>query len=330
MQQIRTIADLDSLRESILQKRDPGKTVIRTCISTGCRAKKSVKIIDGLENEIRKHGLQDKVEIKKTGCHGFCEMGPIVVIEPENIFYCRVRPEDVMDIVSETIINGNFVKRLQWKDPETKERTKYERSLPVYIKQKKSISFNCGKIDPTDIEDYIASGGYSALGKALTTMTPAEVVETVVASGLRGRGGGGFPTGIKWRICSAAPGDIKYVIANGDEGDPGAFMDRSLMEGDPHSIIEGMIIGAFAIGARQGFVYVRQEYPIAIEHLSIAIQQAEEYGLLGKDILSTGLDFTIKIDRGAGAFVCGEETALMISIEGRSGTPRPRPPYPAI
>ena len=330
LQQIRTIADLENLRESILQKRDPGKTVIRTCISTGCKAKKSLKIIDGLENEIRKHGLQDKVEIKKTGCHGFCEMGPIVVIEPENIFYCRVRPEDDVDIVSKTIIDGNFVKRLQWKDPETKKLTKYERSLPVYKKQKKSISFNCGKIDPTDIEDYIASGGYSALGKALTTMTPAEVIETVVASGLRGRGGGGFPTGIKWRICSAAPGDIKYIIANGDEGDPGAFMDRSLMEGDPHSIIEGMIIGAFAIGARQGFIYVRQEYPIAIEHLSIAIQQAEEYGLLGKDILGTDLDFTIKIDRGAGAFVCGEETALMISIEGRSGTPRPRPPYPAI
>jgi NADH:ubiquinone oxidoreductase subunit F (NADH-binding)/(2Fe-2S) ferredoxin len=330
LQQIRTIADLESLRESILQKRDPGKTVIRTCISTGCRAKKSLKIIDGMRNEIRQHGLQDQVEIKKTGCHGFCEMGPIVVIEPENIFYCRVRPEDNGDIISKTIIDGNFIKRLQWKDPETKELTKYERSLPVYKKQKKNISFNCGKIDPTDIKDYIASGGYSALGKALTTMTPAEVVETVVASGLRGRGGGGFPTGIKWRICSAAPGDIKYIIANGDEGDPGAFMDRSLMEGDPHSIIEGMIIGAFAIGARQGFIYVRQEYPIAIEHLSIAIQQAEEYGLLGKDILGAGLDFTIKIDRGAGAFVCGEETALMISIEGKSGTPRPRPPYPAI
>jgi NADH:ubiquinone oxidoreductase subunit F (NADH-binding)/(2Fe-2S) ferredoxin len=329
LQQIRTIADLDNLRESILQKRDPGKILIRIC-NTGCRARKSAKVIEAFENEIREQGLQDKVEIKKTGCHGFCEMGPIVVIEPENIFYCRAKPEDAGDIVSETILNGNVVERLLWKNPDTEEFVKCEKDTPFYKKQKKNISFNCGKIDPTDIEDYIASGGYSALGKALTTMTPAEAVETVVSSGLRGRGGGGFPTGIKWRICSAAPGDIKYIIANGDEGDPGAFMDRSLMEGDPHSIIEGMIIGAFAIGSRQGFIYVRQEYPIAIEHLSIAIQQAEDYGLLGKDILSTGLDFTIKIDRGAGAFVCGEETALMISIEGRSGTPRSRPPYPAI
>jgi NADH:ubiquinone oxidoreductase subunit F (NADH-binding)/(2Fe-2S) ferredoxin/Pyruvate/2-oxoacid:ferredoxin oxidoreductase delta subunit len=329
LQQIRTTADLESLRESILQKRDPGKIAIRIC-NTGCRARKSAKVIEAFENEVREQGLQHKVEIKKTGCHGFCEMGPIVVIEPENIFYCRVRPEDAGDIVSGTIKNGGIVERLLWKDTDTKKFIKCEKDIPFYKKQKKNISFNCGKIDPTDIEDYIASGGYSALGKALSTMTQAEVVETVVASGLRGRGGGGFPTGIKWRICSAAPGDIKYIIANGDEGDPGAFMDRGLMEGDPHSIIEGMIIGAFAIGARQGFIYVRQEYPIAIEHLSIAIKQAEDYGLLGKDILSTGLDFTIKIDRGAGAFVCGEETALMISIEGRSGTPRSRPPYPAI
>lgn len=200
----------------------------------------------------------------------------------------------------------------------------------MYKKQKKSISYNSGKIDPTRIEDYIAAGGYSALGKALTAMTPADVVEAVVGSGLRGRGGGGFPTGIKWRICRSAPGDIKYVVANGDEGDPGAFMDRSLMEGDPHSIIEGMIIGAFAIGAHQGFIYVREEYPIAINHLSTAIEQAEEYGLLGSDILGTGFDFGIRINKGAGAFVCGEETALMISIEGRSGTPRSRPPYPAF
>jgi NADH-quinone oxidoreductase subunit F len=329
LQQIRTTADLESLSEFLLQKRDPGKILIRIC-NTGCRARKSAKVIEAFENEVREQGLQDKVEIKKTGCHGFCEMGPIVVIEPENIFYCRVKPEDAVDIVSETILNGNVVERLLWKNPDTEEFVKCEKDIPFYKKQKKNISFNCGKIDPTDIEDYIASGGYSALGKALTTMTPAEVVETVVSSGLRGRGGGGFPTGIKWRICSFAPGDIKYIIANGDEGDPGAFMDRSLMEGDPHSIIEGMIIGAFAIGSRQGFIYVRQEYPIAIEHLSIAIQQAEEYGLLGKDILSTGLDFTIKIDRGAGAFVCGEATALMASIEGRSGRPRPKPTHTVI
>ena len=330
MQKIRTISDLEDIRESILQDKDSEKTIIRLCLSTGCRAQKSLKVNEALENEIKKYGLQNKIEIKKTGCHGFCEMGPIMVIEPANIFYCNVKPKHVRDIISETVLNGNVINRLLWKDPLTKEITKTEKDFPVYRKQKKNVFYNSGKIDPTDIDDYIAAGGYSALGKALATMNPAEVVKTVVDSGLRGRGGGGFPTGIKWRICSAAPGDIKYIIANGDEGDPGAFMDRSLMEGDPHSIIEGMIIGAFAIGACQGFVYVREEYPIAIEHLSFAIQQAEEYGLLGKNILNSGFDFTIKINKGAGAFVCGEETALMISIEGKSGTPRSRPPYPAF
>jgi NADH:ubiquinone oxidoreductase subunit F (NADH-binding)/(2Fe-2S) ferredoxin len=330
LQRISSIVDLENLRESILQERDSKKTIIRLCLSTGCRAQKSAKVIAALEDEITKQGLQDKVAIRRTGCHGFCEMGPIMVIEPANIFYRQVKPKDVGDIISATVLQGNVVKRLLWKNPQTKEVTTTEQDLPVYKKQKKNVSYNSGKIDPTDIEDYLAVGGYSALGKALTKMTPAEVVETVASSGLRGRGGGGFPTGIKWRICSNAPGDIKYIIANGDEGDPGAFMDRSLMEGDPHRIIEGMIIGAFAIGANQGFLYVREEYPIAIEHLSLAIQQAEEYGLLGKNILGTGFDLTININKGAGAFVCGEETALMISIEGKSGTPRSRPPYPAF
>ena len=330
MKRISTISDLEDIRESILQDKDSEKTIIRLCLSTGCRAQKSLKVNEALENEIKKYGLQNKIEIKKTGCHGFCEMGPIMVIEPANIFYCNVKPKHVGDIISETVLKGNVINRLLWKDPLTKELTKTEKDFPVYRKQKKNVFYNSGKIDPTDIDDYIAVGGYSAFGKALATMTPPEVVKTVADSGLRGRGGGGFPTGIKWRICSAAPGDNKYIIANGDEGDPGAFMDRSLMEGDPHSIIEGMIIGAFAIGACQGFVYVREEYPIAISHLSFAIQQAEEYGLLGKNILNSGFDFTIKINKGAGAFVCGEETALMISIEGKSGTPRSRPPYPAL
>ncbi|MBU4345371.1 MAG: NADH-quinone oxidoreductase subunit NuoF [Proteobacteria bacterium] len=330
MQKIRTISDLEDIRESILQDKDSEKTIIRLCLSTGCRAQKSLKVNEALENEIKKYGLQNKIEIKKTGCHGFCEMGPIMVIEPANIFYCNVKPKYVGDIISETVINGSVINRLLWKDPLTKELTKTEKDFPVYKKQRKNVFYNSGKIDPTDIDDYIAAGGYSALGKALATMNPAEIVKTVVASGLRGRGGGGFPTGIKWRICSTAPGHIKYIIANGDEGDPGAFMDRSLMEGDPHSIVEGMIIGAFAIGACQGFIYVREEYPIAIEHLSLAIQQAEEYGLLGKNILNSDFDFTVKINKGAGAFVCGEETALMISIEGKSGTPRSRPPYPAF
>lgn len=320
---------MENIRESILQKRSSGKTLIRTC-NTGCRARRSAKVIEALEDEIRKQGLQDKVEVKKTGCHGFCEMGPIMVIEPPNIFYCRVTPDDVVDILSGTVAQGTIVERLLWRDPETKKSIMCEKDIPFYKKQKKNISHGSGAIDPTDIEDYLAVGGYSALGKALTAMAPAEVVETIAASGLRGRGGGGFPTGIKWRMCGNAPGDVKYIVANGDEGDPGAFMDRSLMEGDPHRIIEGMIIGAFAIGARQGFIYVREEYPIAIDHLSIAIKQAEEYGLLGNDILGTNFDFTITINKGAGAFVCGEETALMISIEGKGGTPRSRPPYPAF
>lgn len=330
MKQIKTISDLEDLRKSILKQRDPEKITIRMCLSTGCRAKKSTKVISALENELTNQGLHEKVEIKRTGCHGFCEMGPIMVIEPANIFYRQVTYEDIADIVFETISKGNVVQRLLWKDSRTKEYTKTERDLPLYKKQKKHVSYNSGKIDPTDIEDYISVDGYSALCKALSTMKPADIVDIVVASGLRGRGGGGFPTGIKWRICSAAPGNRKYIIANGDEGDPGAFMDRSLMEGDPHRIIEGMIIAAFAIGATHGFLYVREEYPIAIEHLSLAIQKAEEYGLLGNNILGTGFDLNITINKGAGAFVCGEETALMISIEGKSGTPRSRPPYPAF
>lgn len=329
MKRISAISDLKTMRESILQQKGSARTIIRIC-NTGCRARRSAKVIDVLEHEIENQGLKDEVTIKKTGCHGFCEVGPIMVIDPGNIFYCRVKPDDVGDILFETVIQGNVVERLLWGDPETKELITCEKDIPFYKKQEKNISGNSGKIDPTDIEDYLAVGGYSALGKALTTLTPSEVVETVIASGLRGRGGAGFPTGVKWRICSTAPDDIKYIIANGDEGDPGAFMDRSLMEGDPHSIIEGMIIGAFAIGASEGFIYVRKEYPIAIDRLAIAIWQAEKCGLLGNNILSTGFDFTIKIDRGAGAFVCGEETALMISIEGKSGIPRSRPPYPAF
>ena len=329
MKQIRNISDLKTMREQILKKRESEKTVLRTCISTGCRAQKSLKVIDALNSAIKEQGIQDTVKIKKTGCHGFCEMGPIMVIEPENIFYRKVRPEDTHEIISQ-VTQGSAVKRLLWPDPVTKKRITFERELPVYKKQKKNVMYKSGRIDPADIEDYIAAGGDSVLAKALTLMTPAEMIQAVTESGLRGRGGGGLPTGTKWKICSEAPSDIKYIIANGDEGDPGAFMDRSLMEGDPHSIIEGMIIGAYAIGAQQGFIYVREEYPIAIEHLSIAIRQAEEYGLLGNDILGTGFDFHVKVNRGAGAFVCGEETALIISIEGRSGTPRSRPPYPAI
>jgi NADH-quinone oxidoreductase subunit F len=311
----------------MLQRQKDTDKYIRIC-NTGCRARKSQKVSAALLEEIGNRGLNDRVAAKETGCHGFCEIGPAVVVEPENILYCRVSKEDIPEIIDETILGGRIVERLLYNDPDAGPIV-CEKDLPFYREQKKLVSGNCGGIDPTDIEDYIANGGYMAMGRVLTSMTPAEVIETVTASGLRGRGGGGFPAGIKWRLCAAAPGNTKYIIANGDEGDPGAFMDRSLMEGDPQSIIEGMVIGAYAIGAGQGFLYVREEYPIAIEHLSLAIRQAEQYGLLGDNILGTGFCLNLRINKGAGAFVCGEETALMVSIEGKSGTPRSRPPYPA-
>jgi NADH-quinone oxidoreductase subunit F len=330
LKRITDISDLETLRDEILKSRSKVKTILRTCISTGCKAQKSLKVVDALKTTIKEQGLEEKVEIKKTGCHGFCEMGPIMVVEPENIFYRKVKPEDVGEIFSTLNGSGGVVERLLWKDPITKELATHEHELPLYAKQNKNVTYRSGKIDPADIEDYIASGGYSALSKVLHAMKPAEVINAVITSGLRGRGGGGFSTGVKWKICSDAPGDMKYIVANGDEGDPGAFMDRSLMEGDPHCIVEGMVIGAYAVGASQGFIYVREEYPIAIEHLSLAIKKAEEYGLLGNDIMGSGFDFSVQINKGAGAFVCGEETSLMISIEGKSGMPRSRPPYPAI
>lgn len=329
MRKIGSASDLENIRAAIHRDKDSGKVVLRTCISTGCRAQKSLKVADMLASEIEERGLQDRIEIKKTGCHGFCEMGPIMVVEPENVFYQKVKAGDIPEIISNLSTHGGVVERLLWRDPETKERSIRERDLPLYRKQNKYVTYKSGKIDPKDIEDYIAAGGYEAVVKALARMTPSEIIEIIIASHLRGRGGGGFPAGMKWKICSEAPGDLKYIVANGDEGDPGAFMDRSLMEGDPHSIIEGMIIAGFAIGAREGYIYVREEYPVAIEHLVHAIRQAEEFGLLGNDIMGSGFDFGITVSRGAGAFVCGEETALLISIEGRSGTPRSRPPYPA-
>jgi NADH-quinone oxidoreductase subunit F len=327
LDRVSNFTELEKLRDSILLQRGKIEQHIRIC-NTGCRARKSLKVSAALQEEIKARDLGEKVAVKETGCHGYCEMGPVVVVEPENIFYCRVNAEDIPEILSETILNGRVVERLLWKDPEAGTIV-CEKDLPFYKEQQKFVSGTCGRIDPTDIEDYIADSGYMAMGKVLTTMSPAEVVQKVIASGLRGRGGGGFPTGIKWRLCSAAPGDTKYIIANGDEGDPGAFMDRSIMEGDPQSIIEGMIIGAYAIGAHKGYLYVREEYPIAIDHLALAIRQAEEYGLLGDNILGTGFGLSLQINKGAGAFVCGEETALMVSIEGKSGTPRSRPPYPA-
>ena len=259
-----------------------------------------------------------------------CEMGPIVVIYPEGTFYCRVQASDVTEIVQEHLVKGRPVPRLLYTAPEDASKVPFYKDIPFYGKQHRIVLKNCGYINPDNIEEYIARGGYEGLGKALTTMTPAQVIEEVKISGLRGRGGGGFPTGLKWSFAAKSPGPKKYVICNADEGDPGAFMDRSLIEGDPHSIIEGMMLGAYAIGADEGYIYCRAEYPLAIERLKTAIAQAEDFGLMGTDILGTGFNFTLHIKEGAGAFVCGEETALMGSIEGRRGMPMPRPPFPAV
>ena len=327
---INSVSDLEELRSSIVQSIDTKKTVVRVCSTTGCRAGGALKIIDTLGKEVSKQGLDDKVEIKKVGCRGFCEKGPLLVLGPKNIFYQKLKPADIPEIVSETLDRGIIIDRLLYEDPDTKEKIKYESDIPFFKKQMRNVFGHTGKIDPTSIDDYISWEGYSALCKALTSMSPEDIVNTISDSGLRGRGGGGFPTGTKWKFCRNAVSNIKYIIANGDEGDPGAFMDRSLMEGDPHSILEGMIIGAYAIGATEGYIYVRAEYPLAVEHLGIAIKKAEEYGFLGENILGSGFDFKIKIKMGAGAFVCGEETALIQSIMGKRGTPVPRPPFPAV
>ena len=322
MAKIKSLTELETLRQSITGKRDPDKTVITICNGTGCHAHGCEKVTTALEQEIKRQKLADKVDIRTTGCHGFCEKGTLVVIKPQNIFYNRVQPEDITEILTETVVKGNIVDRLLYNDPETGEKITYEHDVPFYKRQKRIVFGNNGLIDPTSIEDYMAVGGYASLPKVFGQMTPEQVISEVKKSGLRGRGGGGFPTGIKWETVRRASGDTKYVICNSDEGDPGAFMDRSLMEGNPHSILEGMIIGAYAIGSHQGYIYIRNEYPIAVHNAVVAIQQAEEYGLLGDNILGSGFDFHIRINKGGGAFVCGESTALIASLEGLVGEPR--------
>ena len=296
---------------------------------TGCRAYGAKEIKGALEDEINTRGLGDRVEIISTGCHGFCARAPVMTVDPRDIFYQQVSPQDVPEIVSETLKKGKIVERLLYEDASTGKRIVHSRDVPFYRKQTRNILRNCGRIDPTNISHYITRYGYAALGKVLSMGSPVEIIEMVRKSDLRGRGGAGFPTGLKWSFASAAKGDPKYFICNADEGDPGAFMDRALLEGDPHSVLEGMIIAGYAIGAQQGYIYVRAEYPIAVEHLKIAIRQTRELGFLGEDILGSGFSFDIRIKQGAGAFVCGEETALIASIEGRRGMPRPRPPFPA-
>jgi len=305
---------------------------LMVCAGTGCVSNHSYEIKAALEKEIEKHGLENEVSVVPTGCNGFCERGPILVVQPGNIFYQQLTLKDVPHLVEEHFLKGRPVARLMYSPPEAKQPIPILNDIPFFKKQVLIALRNRGLIDPEKIEEYIARDGYKAMAKAVSDMLPEKIISEITLAGLRGRGGAGFPTGLKWQLvrqAASANGGQKYIVCNGDEGDPGAFMDRSILEADPHSVIEGMVIGAKAMGATAGFIYVRNEYPLAVERLGIALNQAREYGLLGPDILGTGFDFDIQIKRGAGAFVCGEETALLASIEGFLGEPRPRPPYPA-
>ena len=306
------------------------KMHLLVCGGTGCRASESEQLFHNLKHEIIEKGLENDVQVITTGCFGFCEKGPIVKVMPDNTFYTQVKPEDAIEIIAEHVIKGRQVTRLLYLNPETDKHVSDSKHMGFYRKQLRIALRNCGFIDPENIEEYISRDGYAALAKCLTEMTPAQVIEEMKKSGLRGRGGGGFPTGLKWDITSKSQADQKYVVCNADEGDPGAFMDRSILEGDPHSVIEAMAICGYCIGADKGVVYIRAEYPLAVERLKIAMKQASEFGLLGKDIFGTGFNFEIDIRYGAGAFVCGEETALIHSMEGLRGEPTIKPPFPSV
>jgi NADP-reducing hydrogenase subunit HndC len=325
MERIMSIEQLDLFKNSLQKGRESGRQVVRVCLGPGCLAQGADNVAAAFRKTVRQQGLSVEIEplIKETGCHGFCKAGPLVTIEPSGLFYSNVKPDDVEEIVEKTIKNNEVISRLLYSENGTAYKSAQE--IPFYRMQKKIATRNLGDIDPLSIEDAIVNGAYQAAAKAFASMTPDQVIKEIEVSGLRGRGGAGFPTGRKWRSAADAvkkrPGPV-YVVCNGDEGDPGAFMDRAIMEGDPHTVIEGMVIAAYALGARQGFIYVRAEYPIAIKNLTIAMEQAKAAGLLGKNIMGSGLDFDIRINRGAGAFVCGESTALFLSIEGRQGEPR--------
>ena len=324
MKRLKSATELEELRDDILGQRDPHRICLVTSVGTcglACGAKDVVKAISKTLSEF---GLEDSVYFRTTGCHGFCEIEPVITIYPERVVYQQVTPRDIPEIISESVIKNKVIDRLLYTDSTTGEKIIHEQDIPFYGKQNRLLLDNNRFINPHSIEDYLAVGGYSALAKALCSMQPEEIIGEIKRSGLRGRGGGGFPTGMKWELCRNAPSPagVRYIICNADEGDPGAYMDRSLLEGNPHSIIEGMIIGACAIESHHGYVYVRHEYPLAVENLSIALEQAREYGLLGEDILGSGFDFDIKISRGGGAFICGESTALVASLEGRIGEPR--------
>jgi NADH:ubiquinone oxidoreductase subunit F (NADH-binding)/(2Fe-2S) ferredoxin/NAD-dependent dihydropyrimidine dehydrogenase PreA subunit len=331
MPRLTSQAGFKELCADILSKRDPDKACIAVCTGTGCLALGANKVVVALKEEVKRQGLgTDVVDFRETGCPGFCERGPIVVIYPEEICYLQVKPTDAEEIITQTIRGRKIIERLLYADAAGSVKVVRESEIPFYKNQVRLLIGNNIKIDPKNLEDYLAVGGYSALAKALFHLSPEKIVEQVKYSGLRGRGGAGFPAGMKWEFARHRSDTTKYVVVNADEGDPGAFMDRALLEGNPHSILEGLIIGAYAIGAHEGYIYVRQEYPLAVENVMLAIAQAEEYGFLGCNILGSGFDFMVQVHRGAGAFVCGEETALLASLEGKPGEPRPRPPYPAV
>jgi NADH-quinone oxidoreductase subunit F len=324
MARINSPSELETLRQEISAKRDADKPCVSICAGAGCLASGADQVIEAFEKEIAAQGLETKVDTKGTGCPGFCERGPVVVIYPEEICYLQVKPEDVPEIVGQTIKEKKVVERLLFVDPVSGEKAVRESDISFYKNQERQIICNNIKIDSKSIDDYLAIGGYAALAKVLSKMSAEEVLEEIKKSNLRGRGGAGFPAGRKWEGSRNSPDEPKYVIVNADEGDPGAFMDRALLEGNPHSILEGLIIGGYTIGASEGYIYVRQEYPLAVENVTLAIEQAEEYGLLGKNILGSGFDFNVFVHKGAGAFVCGESTALMTALEGRVGEPRPK------
>jgi len=324
MKRLNTTDDLERFRQEIISKKDPEKPCITLCCGSACMASGSEEVADKLEEEIKNQGLSDKVNVRKTGCHGFCERGPIIVNQPDETTYLQIKPEDVQEIVDQAVKEKKVIDRFLYSDPETDAKIVHESEIPFYKYQERIVFGSNGSIDPKSITDYIAIGGYSAICKMFSGMSPEDVLDEVKKSKLRGRGGGGFPTGSKWEGSRNAPGKTKYVIVNADEGDPGAYMDRALLEGNPHSVLEGLIIGAYAIGANEGYIYVRQEYPLAVVNINLAIEHARACGLLGENILGSGFDFDVVVHKGAGAFVCGESTALMTSLEGRVGEPRPK------
>jgi len=322
MPRLNSYRELEHLREQLREQRQSITTTVMVCGGTGCQASQSRAVIDAVRDELSGQGLEQSVRLCVTGCHGFCEQGPVMVIEPGNVFYCHVSPEDAFEVVYQTVMKGELIERLLYTDPVSGEKVRTEAEIPFYQAQDRQILSQNRIVDPCSIEDYIVAGGYSALTRVLNGVAPEEIINEIKSSGLRGRGGGGFPTGRKWNECWEALGDEKYVICNADEGDPGAYMDRCVLEGNPHLVLEGMMIGARAVGARTGYIYVRNEYPLAVKHSQIAVEQARELGLLGDNILGSSFSFDVDIARGGGAFVCGESTALMASIEGKVGEPR--------